>query len=73
MIAPEPTRVTVKKLRRAGFAVRQGRGSHTVWTCPHGTVRVTVPTGHGEQSPGVVRAVAKALDKCMKEHDGQDI
>lgn len=64
MIAPAPTRVIVKQLKTAGFIKRDGKGSHTVWTCPHGRYTVTVDTGHKTISPGVRRQIDNAIDLC---------
>ncbi len=64
MIAPVPTREIVKQLKKAGFTSRDGKGSHTVWTCPHGRCSVSVDTGHRTISPGVRRQIDTAIDQC---------
>lgn len=64
MIAPAPTREIVKQLKRAGFTKRDGKGSHTVWTCPHGRYSVSVDTGHKTISPGVRRQIDAAVAEC---------
>jgi predicted RNA binding protein YcfA (HicA-like mRNA interferase family) len=64
MIAPAPSRAIVKQLNNAGFTKRDGKGSHTVWTCPHGRYSVSVDTGHRTISPGVRRQVDAAIDLC---------
>ncbi|UVO12023.1 type II toxin-antitoxin system HicA family toxin [Mycobacterium sp. SVM_VP21] len=64
MIAPAPTREIVKQLKRAGFASRPGKGSHTMWTCPHGNYSVSLADGHRTISPGVRRQVDTAIQTC---------
>ena len=64
MIAPAPTREIVKQLKKAGFTKRDDKGSHTVWTCPHGRYSVSVDTGHKTISPGVRRQINEALHLC---------
>lgn len=64
MIAPAPTREIVKQLKKAGFTQRDGKGSHTVWTCAHGQFSVSVDTGHRTISPGVRRQVDGAINLC---------
>lgn len=67
MIAPAPTREIVKQLKGAGFTKRDGKGSHTVWSCPHNRYRTTVDTGHRTISPGVRRQVDAAISMCRTE------
>ena len=64
MIAPAPTREIVKQLKKAGFTSRDGKGSHTTWTCPHGNYSVSLPNGHRTISPGVRRQVDTAIQTC---------
>jgi predicted RNA binding protein YcfA (HicA-like mRNA interferase family) len=64
VIAPAPTREIVKQLTKAGFTKRDGKGSHTVWTCPHRRYSVSVDTGHRTISPGVRRQVDAVIDMC---------
>ncbi|CAN5876554.1 hypothetical protein BH09ACT7_BH09ACT7_54410 [soil metagenome] len=65
MIAPAPTREIIKQLKAADFTKRDGKGSHTVWTCPHSRVEVSVTTGHRTISPGVRRQVDAAINLCQ--------
>lgn len=65
MIASEPTKDTVKRLRDAGFTGRRSKGSHTLYTCAHGQVRVSVADGHRTTSPALVRKVDKAIAFCI--------
>ena len=67
MIAPAPTREIVKRLSNAGFTKRDGKGSHTVWTCAHGRYRVAVDTGHRTISPGVCRQIDAAIARCATD------
>ncbi|MGV0646476.1 type II toxin-antitoxin system HicA family toxin [Mycolicibacterium sp. XJ2546] len=63
MIAkPEKTTDIVKRLRAAGFASADAKGSHTKWSHPSG-VHVVVPTGHKSILTGVVRKVDKAIEQ----------
>ncbi|MBM7368574.1 hypothetical protein [Gordonia hydrophobica] len=64
MIASEPTRLTLKRLRDAGFTGRNAKGSHALWRCQHGTVTVLVASGHKQTSPALVRKVNKAIAEC---------
>jgi YcfA-like protein. len=64
MIAPAPAREIIKQLKNAGFTSRDGKGSHTMWTCAHGKVEVSVTTGHRTISPGVRRQVDNAISQC---------
>lgn len=64
MIASAPTREVVKQLKKAQFTKRDGKGSHTVWTCAHGQYVVSVDTGGRTISPGVRRQVNKAIAEC---------
>ena len=64
MIAPAPTREIVKQLKDAGFTPRDGKGSHTMWTCPHGAYSVSLPDGHRTISAGVRLQVDNAIAAC---------
>lgn len=66
MIAPAPTREVVKQLKAAGFTARDGKGSHTVWTCAHGLYSVSLVDGHRTISPGVRRQVNAAIQACAE-------
>lgn len=70
MIAPAPTREIVKQLKRADFTQRDGKGSHTTWTCAHGNYSVSVTTGHRTISPGVRRQVDAAIEACATNCKG---
>lgn len=67
VIAPAPTREVVKQLRDADFTKRDGKGSHTVWTCPHRRYSIAVDTGHRTISPGVRRQVNAAIARCTAD------
>ena len=61
MVTAQPTQKIHQRLRKAGFVVaRRAGGSHTVWTGPNNT-KITLPDGHREISPGVVRQVDKVI------------
>lgn len=65
MIAEQPTRKILKLLRAAGFEPQRTEGSHTFWTGPNGAM-VSVPDGHKNISPGVVRKVHKAIAQSQE-------
>ena len=63
---PRKIRELKAALRRAGFAVRSGRGSHTVWKHPLGQQRVTLSGGDGDDAQGYQeRQVQAALDEVQ--------
>lgn len=64
MISEAPTRVLVKKLRKAGFTPRNAKGSHTVWECVAGAHLISLPDGHKTISAGVHRKVLHVLSEC---------
>lgn len=56
------SRELVRELTDAGFLLeRRARtgGSHSIYKC--GSILISVPDGHKEVSPGVVRKVRKAI------------
>jgi predicted RNA binding protein YcfA (HicA-like mRNA interferase family) len=63
MVSEQPTRVMVKRLRKAGFTPSSTRGSHTKWIAPNGVDSVSIPDGHKTISPGVVRQIDKAIEE----------
>jgi predicted RNA binding protein YcfA (HicA-like mRNA interferase family) len=65
MIASAPTREIIKQLKKAGFNPRDGKGSHTMWTCPHGRYSGSLADGHRTISPGVRRQVDTAIQACV--------
>ncbi|WP_330253118.1 type II toxin-antitoxin system HicA family toxin [Nocardia sp. NBC_00565] len=70
MITEQPVRVVLRTLTTAGWSFkRNGKGSHEVWECPTGKHPVTVSTGHGAVSAGVVRTVNKAIAGCSCEQE----
>ena len=64
MVSEQPTRKVVKELRKAGFTRDRTVGSHSWWKHPSG-VGVAVPDGHRTISPGVYRAVLKAMKEAQ--------
>jgi predicted RNA binding protein YcfA (HicA-like mRNA interferase family) len=57
----QKTRVVLKHLRSIGWEyLRDGQGSHEIWGLPDGSQRATIPAGHREVSPGVLRQIEKA-------------
>ena len=64
MIAPRPTRQVIAQLRKLGWAPGRTVGSHTMWFCPTDLHQVSVPDGHREISPGVLRKINSATAGC---------
>ncbi len=58
--------MVIRRLRQAGFAKSEGKGSHTKWVHSTGAT-VIVPTGHRTISPGVVRQVNKAIQQSLEK------
>lgn len=52
-------REVMNRLRREGWAERQGKGSHAVFSKP-GQFNVIVPRHSGDLKPGVLRSIARA-------------
>lgn len=51
----------IKALKSAGCTEGRSKGRHVVWYCPCGQHTASVPTGHGEVSPGSLRNVRQTL------------
>ncbi len=63
---PRKIRELKAELRRAGFAVRSGKGSHTVWKHPLGQQRVTLSGGDGDDAQSYQeRQLQAALDELQ--------
>jgi predicted RNA binding protein YcfA (HicA-like mRNA interferase family) len=52
----------VALLKLKGWVVVRTNGSHSVWRSPEGHT-FTLPDGHREISPGVVRNLLRALEE----------
>ncbi|TWD79045.1 putative RNA binding protein YcfA (HicA-like mRNA interferase family) [Kribbella amoyensis] len=50
-----PTRKVVKAFKDAGWKRLRTVGSHSIYGCPCGDHSFSLPDGHREISPGVVR------------------
>lgn len=65
MITEQPSRVVLRTLTTAGWSFKRDcKGSHEMWHCATGRHTVTISTGHGAVSAGVVRTVNKAIAGC---------
>lgn len=64
MVKPMKYRDLVKLLHQGGFAARQGKGDHEVWT--NGSHQVVI-TQTREISPGLVRKALDAIDAAHEE------
>lgn len=67
MVSEQPARVMVKRFRSAGWMALRTVGSHTMWECPCGEHRFSLPDGHRTISPGVVAKAYKAIEQCEEE------
>ena len=56
------TRRAIALLKGKGWRILRTRGSHTVWKSPRGAL-FTLPDGHREISPGVVRKLMRVLEE----------
>ena len=64
VVSEQPTRQVVKAFRAAGWRRVRTEGSHSVYGCSCGEHKFTLPDGHREIAPGVVRKAEHALAKC---------
>lgn len=65
---PKKIRELRRSLNRAGFALRPGKGSHTVWTHPRYHGRVVVSGNDGDDAkPYQESAVRDALAEIGEE------
>lgn len=56
----------MKVLRSLGCTMRQGKGSHVVFTSPCGKCSVSVPVHKGEDlGKGLVKAIQRAMEPCL--------
>ncbi|CAD5144117.1 protein of unknown function (plasmid) [Microbacterium sp. Nx66] len=54
----QKTRDVLKYLKGLGWVyLRDGQGSHELWGMPDESVKASIPTGHREVSPGVLRQI----------------
>ena len=66
MTKPMKYRDLANRLRAAGFASREGRGDHEVWTHPDLT-RHVVLTQTKEASPGLTRKALKLIEEVNRK------
>lgn len=66
MTKPMKYRDLANRLRAAGFASREGRGDHEVWTHPDLT-RHVVHTQTKEVSPGLTRKALKLIEEVNRK------
>jgi len=64
MVSELPTRKVVKAFKDAGWKWVRSEGSHSFYECPCGQHAFSLPDGHRQISPGVVRKVNNALADC---------
>jgi predicted RNA binding protein YcfA (HicA-like mRNA interferase family) len=65
---PQKTKVVKKFLKSQGWGrVRGGKGSHEIWGNPETGDSLSIPSGHGEVSPGVIRQIKALLPDVPKE------
>lgn len=64
----QKTKAVKKFLRSQGWTyLRDAKGSHEIWGDPETGDKVSIPAGHGEVSPGVLRQVQALLPNIPKE------
>lgn len=64
----QKTRDVLKHLKSLGWVfLRDGQGSHEIWGLPDESVKATIPTGHREVSPGVLRQIKNAGAELPRE------
>ena len=67
-LSPLPSRVVIKRLRKAGFVFdRQARGSHEIYRNPETRRRVTVPNHPGNIPKGTLIAIIKQAGLTVEE------
>lgn len=65
---PQKTRVVKRFLTSQGWELlRTGKGSHELWGDPTTGDRLSLPAGHGEASPGVLRQLQVLLPNIPEE------
>lgn len=64
MVSEQPTRKVVKAFKGAGWKRTRTEGSHSVYECSCGQHTFSLPDGHREISPGIVRKADKARAEC---------
>jgi predicted RNA binding protein YcfA (HicA-like mRNA interferase family) len=69
VVSELPTRKVVKAFKDAGWKRVRTEGSHSVYECRCGKHSFTLPDGHRQISPGVVRKVNGALASCQGESE----
>ncbi|GEK87432.1 MULTISPECIES: type II toxin-antitoxin system HicA family toxin [Actinomycetes] len=64
----QKTRDVLKYLKGLGWVyLRDGQGSHELWGMPDESVKASIPTGHREVSPGVLRQIQNAGVELPRE------
>lgn len=64
MVSGQPTRKVVKAFKDAGWRRTRTEGSHSLYEYSSGQHAFTLPDGHREISPGVMRQVGTAIAEC---------
>lgn len=65
---PQKTKVVKKFLKSQGWErLRAGKGSHEIWGNPKTGESASLPMGHDEVSPGVLRQLARLLPNIPRE------
>ena len=56
----QKTRDVLKYLKGLGWVyLRDGQGSHEIWGLPDESEKASIPVGHREVSPGVLRQIER--------------
>lgn len=65
---PQKTKAVKKFLKSQGWVyLRDAKGSHEVWGNPDTGDSASVPMGHQEVSPGVLRQIERVLPNIPRE------
>ena len=60
-VKAQKTKTVLRYLQSLGWVMlRDGQGSHEIWGLPDESVKASIPVGHREVSPGVLRQIKNA-------------
>ena len=68
---PKKVRELKAMLRKAGFVVKPGRGSHTVWGHPAMTAKISLSGGDGDDAHLYQEKSVREILRKLKEVQGE--
>jgi predicted RNA binding protein YcfA (HicA-like mRNA interferase family) len=68
---PKKVRDLKAMLRKAGFVVKPGRGSHTVWGHPAMTAKISLSGGDGDDAHLYQEKSVREMLRKLKEVQGE--